>query len=93
MHIQLASNIGGGIDVDHAEHCFIYLRGAILCSGDTTLEPPDELKLRQNRNPLHGWGVQHVCTDRKPWQIGLRATQPSDRNDGMESRLLELATL
>lgn len=46
----------------HIEHCFDYLRQAIQCASDMTIEwavsQPDELE-----NPYHinGYGVQHRC--------------------------------
>ncbi|KAK4206721.1 hypothetical protein QBC37DRAFT_300214, partial [Rhypophila decipiens] len=53
-------------EVNHAEHCFIYLRQGVLCSGDITLEQPDNDDLHIGHNPLHGWGTEHVCRD---WDV------------------------
>ncbi|KAM7195936.1 protein of unknown function (DUF3328) domain containing protein [Naviculisporaceae sp. PSN 640] len=53
-------------ETNHAEHCFIYLRQGVLCSGDTTLEQPDMDGLHVGHNPLHGWGTEHVCRD---WDV------------------------
>lgn len=41
---------------DHAGHCFDYLRQAIACAVDTTLEPRDEV-----HSGVQGWGVEHRC--------------------------------
>jgi len=46
----------------HLYHCFDYLRQAIMCSGDTTLEKVVDfsgLKLPMT----DGWGSQHECRD------------------------------
>lgn len=48
-------------DRHHAEHCFSYIRQAISCAGDTTLEGPD-LFPEPGESPLRGWGVQHQCS-------------------------------
>ncbi|KAK6436656.1 hypothetical protein LTR95_007158 [Oleoguttula sp. CCFEE 5521] len=39
----------------HAAHCFDYIRQAIICAGDTTLEGKTELGA--------GWGTSHQCVD------------------------------
>jgi hypothetical protein len=39
----------------HTIHCFDYLRQAILCAGDTTLEGTTEYG--------EGWGSLHQCKD------------------------------
>nr|OQO19391.1 hypothetical protein B0A51_11265 [Rachicladosporium sp. CCFEE 5018] len=41
----------------HAAHCFDYIRQAIICAGDTTLEGKTELGA--------GWGTSHQCVDHK----------------------------
>ncbi|AEO68691.1 uncharacterized protein THITE_2053249 [Thermothielavioides terrestris NRRL 8126] len=43
-------------DLKHVEHCFEYLRQAIVCAGDATLEGPDP-----GRSSLTGIGVVHRC--------------------------------
>jgi len=45
---------------DHTYHCFDYLRQAIMCSGDTTLEKAivEDGKVIAD---VDGWGVQHEC--------------------------------
>lgn len=39
----------------HSAHCFDYLRQALMCAADTTLEGKTEA------GP--GWGSEHECTD------------------------------
>lgn len=41
----------------HAEHCFEYLRQAIVCAGDATLEGPD----KDDGRKLTGNEVVHRC--------------------------------
>ncbi|EJD41703.1 hypothetical protein AURDEDRAFT_169128 [Auricularia subglabra TFB-10046 SS5] len=43
------------ITIWHAQHCLNYLRQIILCSADTTLEPPDAFQT--------GMSGTHVCRD------------------------------
>lgn len=60
----------------HAEHCLDYLREALLCYSDTTLEPVEEVRVDENgvaadesSTNVHidqvamGWGVTHRCRD------------------------------
>ncbi|KAB2573289.1 Oxidase ustYa [Lasiodiplodia theobromae] len=42
----------------HTNHCFDYLRQAILCNGDTTLEGRTE---HDNTKGTDGYGHTHVC--------------------------------
>ncbi|KAK0702769.1 hypothetical protein B0H67DRAFT_500029 [Lasiosphaeris hirsuta] len=42
---------------EHAEHCFDYLRQAILCAGDSTLEGVDP----GTPGLLQGYGARHTC--------------------------------
>ncbi|KAK8090441.1 hypothetical protein PG997_005402 [Apiospora hydei] len=48
------------VNAGHLAHCWDYLRQAIMCAGDTTLEwlhaPPDNIGST-------GWGYQHTCKD------------------------------
>jgi hypothetical protein len=53
---------------NHAEHCFSYIRQAIQCSGDITLEGPDLVR-ESGQSPLRGWGVQHQCRN---WENMVR---------------------
>jgi hypothetical protein len=42
-------------DMTHVAYCFDYLKQAILCAGDTTLEGSSEYG--------DGWGSMHQCQD------------------------------
>ncbi|KAK2031608.1 hypothetical protein LX32DRAFT_637016 [Colletotrichum zoysiae] len=46
------------VNATHLSHCWDYLRQAIMCAGDTTLEwkPVDD-------TGSSGWGYQHMCKD------------------------------
>ncbi|KAF1942729.1 hypothetical protein EJ02DRAFT_160641 [Clathrospora elynae] len=50
----------------HVDHCFDYLRQAIMCAGDLSLEHsvvPDQFG-------FNGWGTSHQCSDWKSmWDI------------------------
>jgi len=50
---------------EHLQHCFQYLRLAVQCAGDTTLEWPlvDEDGVRRGSN---GWGITHNCVN---WEV------------------------
>ncbi|CAK7224558.1 hypothetical protein SCUCBS95973_005557 [Sporothrix curviconia] len=51
----------------HICHCFDYLRQALLCHGDTTLEKArvvvDEQGVAHTVRGVDGWGVTHSCRD------------------------------
>lgn len=46
----------------HIVDCFDYLRQALMCAGDTTLEWPRE-ENDGRRIAVDGWGVTHQCVD------------------------------
>ena len=69
MHIQsiVASRMGiphsefatwDDWHLDHVSHCIEYLRQAILCSADTSLEGENGPEATST-----GWGQKHLCTD------------------------------
>ena len=79
--------------VTHAEHCLDYLREALFCHSDTTLEPVKEVAVDENGAPakegstgVHidlvamGWGVTHRCRD---WSA-LRDYMGNNWNDWPE---------
>lgn len=49
--------------VTHLNHCFDYLRQAIMCHGDTALEGR-QTTFGPDVGGSDGWNVRHVC---KPW--------------------------
>jgi hypothetical protein len=53
----------------HVDHCFDYLRQAIMCAGDLSLEHsvvPDEFG-------FNGWGTAHQCADWETmWDIATQ---------------------
>ncbi|KAM3064735.1 hypothetical protein ACMFMF_011780 [Clarireedia jacksonii] len=48
------------VESEHVEHCFEYLRQAVLCSGDLTIEPSNPIP---GITPISGWNVTHQCLD------------------------------
>ncbi|KAF7190114.1 Oxidase ustYa [Pseudocercospora fuligena] len=48
---------------EHLNHCFDYLRQAIMCHGDTALEGA-QTTFGEEVGGSDGWNVKHVC---KPW--------------------------
>jgi hypothetical protein len=51
----------------HVNHCFDYLRQAVMCSGDVALEGaattfPDD-PVTGDRGGSDGWDAKHVCKD------------------------------
>lgn len=52
----------------HINHCFEYIRQAIMCAGDVALEgaattfPPDDVT-GEDRGGSDGWDAKHVCKD------------------------------
>lgn len=62
-HIR-AVLVNGDDGSDHTAHCFDYLRQAILCAADTTLEPGGTSKKLANGDLVAtGAGVVHTCRD------------------------------
>ena len=59
------------VDDDHIGHCFDYLRQAIQCAGDMTLEPA----MPGDEGAVDGWGVLHQCRD---WSTAFRWTQENE---------------
>jgi len=56
------------LDPDHVNHCFDYLRQAIMCSADMSLE---KVKVDEYGNPklaVRGWGTEHKCRN---WETVL----------------------
>jgi hypothetical protein len=49
------------VQPDHVAHCFDYLRQALMCAGDMTIEHAREPPLGQKRLTTDGWGVTHQC--------------------------------
>lgn len=49
--------------VPHVYHCFDYIRQALMCAGDMTIEWPRE-EADGRRFAFDGWGVAHEC---KSW--------------------------
>lgn len=50
------------VSAEHIYHCFDYVRQALMCNGDTTLEKVREVNGRLVRG-VDGWGVEHECRD------------------------------
>ena len=46
-----------------AIHCFDFLRQAIMCSADTTMELARFRAPDGTIHTAHGWGVEHRCKD------------------------------
>lgn len=44
----------------HLGHCFDYLRQAVMCAGDMTLEPAFDV---DGTKGVNGWNVVHQCRD------------------------------
>tara|TARA_R110002060_G_scaffold66393_2_gene75217 strand:+ start:705 stop:899 length:195 start_codon:yes stop_codon:yes gene_type:complete len=42
----------------HMAHCFDFLRQAVMCAGDMTLEPVED-------DATDGWNVTHACRNFK----------------------------
>lgn len=49
------------IELEHNDHCITYLRNAILCAGDTTLEGQSQTPGFQDIPGTDGLGAVHVC--------------------------------
>jgi hypothetical protein len=47
--------------IGHNDHCFNYLRNALMCCGDTTLEGQSQAKMFEHVPGTDGTGAVHVC--------------------------------
>ena len=47
-------------DEAHMYHCFDYIRQAIMCAGDMTIEWPRK-EADGSRFAVDGWGITHQC--------------------------------
>jgi hypothetical protein len=61
---------------EHWNHCFDYLRQALMCAADVTLE---KLKMDGNTQleSVDGWGTTHMCRDYQEvyrWAAAHRVT-------------------
>ena len=64
----------------HMGHCFDYIRQALMCAGDTTLEQATVLPGR-NVSTVDGWGIAHQCKrwdDMVDWTLEHHAPQDRD---------------
>lgn len=53
---------------NHADHCFDYLRQAIMCKADMTLEKA-RVDEDGHRRATDGWGTAHHCAN---WEEVMR---------------------
>lgn len=49
-------NLHPNTDLDHIQHCFDYIRQALICAADTNLEPKN-----QKTGKTNGWGFERTC--------------------------------
>jgi hypothetical protein len=47
--------------VEHTGHCFDYLRQALMCAADMTLEWAAEVPSGKVPFTVDGWGITHQC--------------------------------
>lgn len=55
----------------HTDHCFDYLRQAVMCAGDMTIEWAREERYGQEPFTVDGWSVSHQC---KSWDAAVQWT-------------------
>ncbi|KAK6336235.1 hypothetical protein TWF696_001797 [Orbilia brochopaga] len=49
---------------EHAEHCINYLVQSIMCAGDATIEPAENIVVNNKHGRrIHGMGYTHQCKD------------------------------
>jgi len=56
---------------DHVFHCFDYIRQALMCAGDMTIEWP-RVEADGSRFAVDGWGITHEC---KSWDAIMQYMQ------------------
>lgn len=47
--------------IGHNDHCFNYLRNALMCCGDTTLEGQSQANMFKHVSGTDGTGAVHMC--------------------------------
>ncbi|MCJ1409436.1 hypothetical protein MMC19_003517 [Ptychographa xylographoides] len=63
----------------HMRHCFDYLRQALLCSADSTLEP-----FRTDLGGVTGWGFPRVCRNYEQLREWAESRRTNDREGFVE---------
>ncbi|KAF2030395.1 hypothetical protein EK21DRAFT_65519 [Setomelanomma holmii] len=62
-------------EIGHNDHCFNYLRNALMCCGDTTLEGQSQAKMFEHVAGTDGTGAVHVCRNYyeiSAWTVGKK---------------------
>ncbi|KAH7402952.1 hypothetical protein BKA66DRAFT_578427 [Pyrenochaeta sp. MPI-SDFR-AT-0127] len=68
-------------EIGHNDHCFNYLRNALLCCGDTTLEGQSQALMFKDIPGTDGTGAVHVCRNYDEilsWAEGQRIVDAKD---------------
>ena len=65
----------------HWRHCFDYLRQALMCNADTTLEEMG-MDHQGALGSVNGWGTEHVCKDWEAMKDWAEKTRVSDEAAG-----------
>jgi hypothetical protein len=61
-------------DISHVNHCFDYIRQAIMCAGDMSIEAAAVLKSENEKPHINGMGNAHEC---KSWVCYFRTPHNS----------------
>lgn len=68
-HIHADENLSDSAaqesEKEHTSHCFDYLRQAMMCSADMTIEWAMEMPDGKPPLTVDGWGITHMCRDWK----------------------------
>ncbi|KAH7091928.1 hypothetical protein FB567DRAFT_226804 [Paraphoma chrysanthemicola] len=67
--------------IGHNDHCFNYLRNALMCCGDTTLEGQSQAKMFEHVAGTDGTGAVHMCRkydEISAWATGKRLIAASE---------------
>jgi hypothetical protein len=74
MHVDLTDcMIAQDHNLEHIQHCFDYLRQALMCAADSNLE---DVTTKDGGASTLGWGSKRVCRDYealKQWSETWRA--------------------
>lgn len=68
-------------ELGHNDHCFNYLRNALMCCGDTTLEGQSQADMFRDVPGTDGTGAVHVCRRYEEvvaWAEGRRITDEKE---------------
>jgi len=74
---HLNETVRNHIHGEHIDHCFDFIRQALMCAADTTIEPA-AIEKNGKRIQVDGWGTLHKCRDWNAlWEFMVQNQAPA----------------